>query len=237
MNGAWRSQSDSFTAKRRQLVEAHCCPQWPRFKTSREKAEDNLLSLSLPACYHPPPPCSAPPYPQTKDALLSILTDLHPADRFNLVGFSNRVKVWQPGRLLPVTPLNIRDAKKFIFTLPTTGGQRSPVCLSVHLSIVCLSSVCLSVRPFSCLSVCPPACRSVHPSVCLCVRLSICRPPICLSIRPSVCPSLSLCLCPSVCLFSSRHQPRPPCCCCLRFRHQHRRRPAGRLGAAAGLPV
>lgn len=75
---------------------------------------------------------------QTKDALLSILNDLRPADRFNLVGFSSKVKVWQPGRLLPVTPLNIRDAKKFIFTLPTTGGQRSPVhlstCPSIHLS-------------------------------------------------------------------------------------------------------
>lgn len=61
---------------------------------------------------------------QTKDALFTILRDLRPGDRFNFISFSNRIKVWQPNRLVPVTPLNIRDAKKFIFTLPTTGGKR-----------------------------------------------------------------------------------------------------------------
>ncbi|XP_045928135.1 inter-alpha-trypsin inhibitor heavy chain H5 isoform X1 [Micropterus dolomieu] len=59
---------------------------------------------------------------QTKDALFTILRDLRPADRFNFISFSNKVKVWQPNRLVPVTPLNVRDAKKFIYTLATTGG-------------------------------------------------------------------------------------------------------------------
>lgn len=59
---------------------------------------------------------------QTKDALFTILRDLRPGDRFNFISFSNRVKVWQPNRLVPVTPLNVRDAKKFIFTLSPTGG-------------------------------------------------------------------------------------------------------------------
>uniref|UniRef100_UPI0037E8CD7E inter-alpha-trypsin inhibitor heavy chain H5 n=1 Tax=Semicossyphus pulcher TaxID=241346 RepID=UPI0037E8CD7E len=59
---------------------------------------------------------------QTKDALFTILRDLRPGDRFNFISFSNKIKVWQPNRLVPVTPLNVRDAKKFIFTLATTGG-------------------------------------------------------------------------------------------------------------------
>uniref|UniRef100_A0A3Q3GC26 Inter-alpha-trypsin inhibitor heavy chain 5 n=1 Tax=Labrus bergylta TaxID=56723 RepID=A0A3Q3GC26_9LABR len=59
---------------------------------------------------------------QTKDALFTILRDLRPGDRFNFISFSNKIKVWQPNRLVPVTPLNVRDAKKFIYTLATTGG-------------------------------------------------------------------------------------------------------------------
>lgn len=59
---------------------------------------------------------------QTKDALFTILRDLRPGDHFNFVSFSNKIKVWQPNRLVPVTPLNVRDAKKFIYTLMPTGG-------------------------------------------------------------------------------------------------------------------
>ncbi|KAM4712016.1 inter-alpha-trypsin inhibitor heavy chain H5 isoform 1-T1 [Anableps anableps] len=59
---------------------------------------------------------------QTKDALFTILRDLRPADHFNFISFSNKIKVWQPNRLVPVTPLNVRDAKKFIYTLIPNGG-------------------------------------------------------------------------------------------------------------------
>uniref|UniRef100_A0A3Q0R3G5 Inter-alpha-trypsin inhibitor heavy chain 5 n=1 Tax=Amphilophus citrinellus TaxID=61819 RepID=A0A3Q0R3G5_AMPCI len=59
---------------------------------------------------------------QTKDALFTILRDLRPGDNFNFVSFSNKIKVWQPNGLVPVTPLNIRDAKKFIYMLMPTGG-------------------------------------------------------------------------------------------------------------------
>uniref|UniRef100_A0A087Y6U5 Inter-alpha-trypsin inhibitor heavy chain 5 n=1 Tax=Poecilia formosa TaxID=48698 RepID=A0A087Y6U5_POEFO len=59
---------------------------------------------------------------QTKDALFTILRDLRPADHFNFISFSNRVKVWQPDGLVLATPLNIRDAKKFIYTLIPNGG-------------------------------------------------------------------------------------------------------------------
>ncbi|KAM3842284.1 inter-alpha-trypsin inhibitor heavy chain H5-like, partial [Diretmus argenteus] len=58
----------------------------------------------------------------TKDALFTILRDLRPDDHFNFISFSSKIKVWQPNRLVPVTPLNIRDAKKFIYTLVPTGG-------------------------------------------------------------------------------------------------------------------
>ncbi|XP_059182218.1 inter-alpha-trypsin inhibitor heavy chain H5 [Centropristis striata] len=59
---------------------------------------------------------------QTKDALFTILKDLRPGDRFNFISFSNRIKVWQPNRLVAVTPNNVRDAKKFIYMLGPTGG-------------------------------------------------------------------------------------------------------------------
>ncbi|XP_047245783.1 inter-alpha-trypsin inhibitor heavy chain H5 [Girardinichthys multiradiatus] len=59
---------------------------------------------------------------QTKDALFTILRDLKPADHFNFISFSNKIKVWQPNGLVPVTPLNVRDAKKFIYTLVPNGG-------------------------------------------------------------------------------------------------------------------
>ncbi|XP_045071505.1 inter-alpha-trypsin inhibitor heavy chain H5-like isoform X2 [Coregonus clupeaformis] len=78
---------------------------------------------------------------QTKDALFTILRDLRPGDRFNFVSFSNRIKVWQPNRLVPVTPLNVRDAKKFIYMLQPTGGtdinggiQTGSSLLSGHLN-------------------------------------------------------------------------------------------------------
>ncbi|XP_077565621.1 inter-alpha-trypsin inhibitor heavy chain H5 [Stigmatopora nigra] len=59
---------------------------------------------------------------QTKEALLSIVSELRAVDRFNFVGFSHKIKVWRPQRLVAVTPLNVRDAKKFIYTLMPTGG-------------------------------------------------------------------------------------------------------------------
>ncbi|XP_071379216.1 inter-alpha-trypsin inhibitor heavy chain H5 isoform X2 [Centroberyx affinis] len=78
---------------------------------------------------------------QTKDALFTILKDLRPGDRFNFISFSNKIKVWQPNRLVPVTPLNIRDAKKFIYMLVPTGGtnidgaiQTGSTLLSDYLS-------------------------------------------------------------------------------------------------------
>uniref|UniRef100_A0A8C0ISR9 Inter-alpha-trypsin inhibitor heavy chain 5 n=1 Tax=Chelonoidis abingdonii TaxID=106734 RepID=A0A8C0ISR9_CHEAB len=59
---------------------------------------------------------------QTKDALFTILKDLRPEDHFNIIGFSDRIKVWQQDHMVPVTPNNIRDAKKYILNISPTGG-------------------------------------------------------------------------------------------------------------------
>ncbi|XP_029471541.1 inter-alpha-trypsin inhibitor heavy chain H5 [Rhinatrema bivittatum] len=63
-----------------------------------------------------------PKIKQTQDALFTILQDLRPVDHFNIISFSNRIKVWQQDRLVQVTPDNIRDAKKFIYHMSPTGG-------------------------------------------------------------------------------------------------------------------
>lgn len=171
---------------KREIVSAAPSGRSLKLQGTKRK-EDNLLFLLLLPLFALLSP--NPPSLQTKDALLSILNDLRPADRFNLVGFSNKVKVWQPGRLLPVTPLNIRDAKKFIFTLPTTGGQRSPVHLSVcpnFYLVVCPSIISPSVHLLVCQFICV-----IRVSVYLSVHLSPCLP-VCLSIRPSVCTSIYL---------------------------------------------
>ncbi|XP_061662180.1 inter-alpha-trypsin inhibitor heavy chain H5 [Syngnathoides biaculeatus] len=78
---------------------------------------------------------------QTKDALFTILRDLRAVDHFNFVSFSNKIKVWRPSGLVPVTPIAVRDAKKFIYTLVPTGGtnidgaiQSGSALLRDHLS-------------------------------------------------------------------------------------------------------
>ncbi|KAL2761505.1 inter-alpha-trypsin inhibitor heavy chain H5 isoform 3 precursor [Daubentonia madagascariensis] len=58
---------------------------------------------------------------QTKDALFTILHDLRPQDRFSIIGFSNRIKVWKD-HLIPVTPDSIRDGKVYIHHMSPTGG-------------------------------------------------------------------------------------------------------------------
>uniref|UniRef100_A0A7N9CQS2 Inter-alpha-trypsin inhibitor heavy chain 5 n=1 Tax=Macaca fascicularis TaxID=9541 RepID=A0A7N9CQS2_MACFA len=58
---------------------------------------------------------------QTKDALFTILHDLRPQDRFSIIGFSNRIKVWKD-HLISVTPDSIRDGKVYIHHMSPTGG-------------------------------------------------------------------------------------------------------------------
>ncbi|XP_004480128.2 inter-alpha-trypsin inhibitor heavy chain H5 [Dasypus novemcinctus] len=58
---------------------------------------------------------------QTKEALFTILHDLRPQDRFNIIGFSNQVKVWKD-HLVSVTPRSVRDGKVYIHHMSPTGG-------------------------------------------------------------------------------------------------------------------
>ncbi|XP_017267087.1 inter-alpha-trypsin inhibitor heavy chain H5 [Kryptolebias marmoratus] len=73
---------------------------------------------------------------QTKEALFTILKDLRPEDNFNFISFANKIKVWQPNRLVPVTPLNIRDAKKFIFMLLPNGGTNIDEAMQTSSSLL-----------------------------------------------------------------------------------------------------
>nr|XP_033814740.1 inter-alpha-trypsin inhibitor heavy chain H5 [Geotrypetes seraphini] len=59
---------------------------------------------------------------QTREALFTILQDLRRVDHFNIITFSNRIKVWQEDRLVKVTSNTIRDAKKFIYHISPNGG-------------------------------------------------------------------------------------------------------------------
>lgn len=61
-------------------------------------------------------------FAQTKDALFTILHDLRPQDRFSIIGFSNRIKVWKD-HLVAVTPDSIRDGKVYIHHMSPTGGK------------------------------------------------------------------------------------------------------------------
>ncbi|XP_005383929.1 PREDICTED: inter-alpha-trypsin inhibitor heavy chain H5 isoform X1 [Chinchilla lanigera] len=58
---------------------------------------------------------------QTREALTTILHDLRPQDRFSIIGFSNRIKVWKD-HLVPVTPSNVIDGKFYIHLMSPSGG-------------------------------------------------------------------------------------------------------------------
>ncbi|KAH0617153.1 hypothetical protein JD844_028879, partial [Phrynosoma platyrhinos] len=73
---------------------------------------------------------------QTKEALFTILQDLRPEDHFNIIGFSNRIKIWQHDQLVPVTPNNIRDAKIYIHNLSPTGGTNINGALQISTKIL-----------------------------------------------------------------------------------------------------
>ncbi|XP_075408523.1 inter-alpha-trypsin inhibitor heavy chain H5 [Tenrec ecaudatus] len=72
---------------------------------------------------------------QTKDALFTILHDLRPQDHFNIVGFSNRIKVWKD-HLVSVTPDNIRDGKIYIHHMSPSGGTDINAALQRGISLL-----------------------------------------------------------------------------------------------------
>ncbi|KAB5536863.1 hypothetical protein PHYPO_G00112210 [Pangasianodon hypophthalmus] len=58
---------------------------------------------------------------QTKDALLTILSDLHEDDHFALVTFSSDIDAWRPS-LSRATEENVKEAEAFVKTIIASGG-------------------------------------------------------------------------------------------------------------------
>ncbi|KAH1187993.1 hypothetical protein KIL84_012381, partial [Mauremys mutica] len=61
---------------------------------------------------------------QTKKAMHIILSDLHPDDCFNIVTFSDTVRVWKAGRSIPATAHNVRSAKDYVHRMEADGCTR-----------------------------------------------------------------------------------------------------------------
>ncbi|MCI4390020.1 hypothetical protein PGIGA_G00117750 [Pangasianodon gigas] len=59
---------------------------------------------------------------QTKDALLTILSDLHEEDHFALVTFSSDFDTWRPS-LRRATEENVKEAEAFVKTIFANGGK------------------------------------------------------------------------------------------------------------------
>ncbi|XP_007432686.2 inter-alpha-trypsin inhibitor heavy chain H5 [Python bivittatus] len=73
---------------------------------------------------------------QTREALFTILNDLRPEDHFNIIGFSNEIKVWKEEQLVPVTSHNIRDAKFYIHRVPPNEGTNINGALQTSAKIL-----------------------------------------------------------------------------------------------------
>uniref|UniRef100_A0A8C6X8A7 Inter-alpha-trypsin inhibitor heavy chain 5 n=1 Tax=Naja naja TaxID=35670 RepID=A0A8C6X8A7_NAJNA len=73
---------------------------------------------------------------QTQEALFTILHDLRPGDHFNIIGFSNEIKVWKEKQLVPVTPENIRDAIFHIHLVPPNEGTNINDALQTSAKIL-----------------------------------------------------------------------------------------------------
>ncbi|XP_026539763.1 inter-alpha-trypsin inhibitor heavy chain H5 isoform X2 [Notechis scutatus] len=73
---------------------------------------------------------------QTREALFTILHDLRPGDHFNIIGFSNEIKVWKEEQLVPVTPENIRDAIFHIHLVPPNEGTNINDALQTSAKIL-----------------------------------------------------------------------------------------------------
>ncbi|XP_075691339.1 inter-alpha-trypsin inhibitor heavy chain H6 [Rhinoderma darwinii] len=58
---------------------------------------------------------------QTKSAMHVILSDLHRDDSFNIITFSDVVKVWKPGTSTQATYQNIKSAKEYVNKIEADG--------------------------------------------------------------------------------------------------------------------
>ncbi|XP_014643979.1 PREDICTED: inter-alpha-trypsin inhibitor heavy chain H4 [Ceratotherium simum simum] len=60
---------------------------------------------------------------QTQEALIKILDDLSPKDRFNLVCFSGETTQWKPSLVL-ASAENVKEAKNYAAVIKAQGGER-----------------------------------------------------------------------------------------------------------------
>ncbi|XP_067861209.1 inter-alpha-trypsin inhibitor heavy chain H2 [Heptranchias perlo] len=58
---------------------------------------------------------------QTVEAMATILADLRPEDQFTIIDFNHNVRFWNE-HLVPATPIQIKDAKKYIAKIQPNGG-------------------------------------------------------------------------------------------------------------------
>ncbi|XP_078090893.1 inter-alpha-trypsin inhibitor heavy chain H2 [Mustelus asterias] len=58
---------------------------------------------------------------QTVEAMATILADLHPEDQFTIIDFNHNIRAWND-HLVPATPNQIKEAKKYIERIQPSGG-------------------------------------------------------------------------------------------------------------------
>ena len=64
-------------------------------------------------------------FPQTKEALLTILSDLNEDDYFGLVLFDDEIEQWRPS-LTKATEDYVATAKEFVKTIEDRGSELIP---------------------------------------------------------------------------------------------------------------
>lgn len=64
-------------------------------------------------------------FPQTKEALLTILSDLNEDDYFGLVLFDDEIEPWRPS-LTKATEDYVATAKEFVKTIEDRGSELIP---------------------------------------------------------------------------------------------------------------
>ena len=76
---------------------------------------------------------------QTKDALHTILSDMRPGDKFNIISFSNQIDILDRYKMVDVNPNNINYAKAYVNDLREQDGKvkTSDCCVCFCFCFVC----------------------------------------------------------------------------------------------------
>jgi hypothetical protein len=63
------------------------------------------------------------PFPQTKKAMDTILSDLQASDSFNIITFSDTVNIWKAEGSIQATVQNIHSAKNYVSRMEADGCE------------------------------------------------------------------------------------------------------------------